>query len=59
MDMRNSGPIIAKFVDNTTTEDDLATIHLASLPRDIPEDVRRDTAAHIARAMSPGSKNEF
>ena len=59
MDMRNSGPIIAKFVDNTATEDDLATIHLASLPRDIPEDVRRDTAAHIARAMSPGSKNEF
>lgn len=59
MDMRNSGPIIAKFVDNTATEDDLATIHLASLPRDIPEDVRRDTAAHIARAMSPGAKNEF
>jgi hypothetical protein len=57
MDMRNAGPIVAKFVDNTATEDDLATIHLASLPRDIPEEVRRDTAEHIARAMSPGSKH--
>lgn len=57
MDMRNAGPIVAKFVDNTATEDDLATIHLASLPRDIPEDVRRDTAEHIARAMQPGSRH--
>jgi hypothetical protein len=53
MDMRNTGPIIAKFVDNTATDDDLATIHMASLPKNIPEDVRRDTASHIARAFSP------
>ena len=57
IDMRNAGPIVAKFVDNTATEDDLATIHLASLPRDIPEEVRRDTAEHIARAMSPGARH--
>lgn len=36
MDMRNTGPIIAKFVDNTATDDDLATVHLASLPRTSP-----------------------
>ena len=59
MDMRNAGPIIAKFVDNTATDDDLATIHLASLPKDIPDDVRRDTASHIARAFSPGTSNEL
>ena len=57
--MRNAGPIIAKLVDNTATEDDLATIHLASLPKDIPDDVRRDTASHIARAFSPGTSNEL
>jgi len=59
MDMRNAGPIIAKFVDNTATDEDLATIHLASLPKDIPDDVRRETAAHIVRAISPGSTKEF
>jgi hypothetical protein len=50
MDMRNLGPTIAKVVDNTASEDELAKIHLASLPKDIPEDLRRDTAEHIARA---------
>ena len=59
MDMRNAGPIIAKIVDNTATEDELATIHLASIPKDIPDDLRRGTASHIARAFSPGSKNDF
>ena len=42
----------------TATEDDLATIHLASFPKDIPDDVRRDTASHIARAFSPGASND-
>ena len=59
MDMRNAGPIIAKFVDNTATDEDLATIHLASLPKDIPDDVRRDTASHIARAISPFGSKQF
>jgi len=53
LDARNAGPIIAKIVDNTATEDELATIHLASIPKDIPDDLRRDTASHIARAFSP------
>jgi hypothetical protein len=58
MDMRNAGPIIAKLVDNTATEDELATIHMASIPKDIPDDLRRDTAAHIARAFSSELANE-
>ena len=52
MDMRNAGPIIAKIVDNTVSDDELATIHLASIPKNIPEDLRRDTALHIARAFN-------
>jgi hypothetical protein len=59
LDARNAGPIIAKIVDNTATEDELATIHLASIPKDIPDDLRRDTASHIARAFSPRPPNEF
>jgi hypothetical protein len=55
MDMRNAGPIIAKLVDNTASEEDLASIHLASIPKDIPEDLRKDTAEHIARAYSPAA----
>ena len=59
MDMRNTGPIIAKFVDNTATDDDLATVHLASLPKNIPDDVRRETASNIARAIMPGIQHDF
>jgi hypothetical protein len=58
MDMRNAGPIIAKIVDNSATEDELATIHLASIPKDIPEDMRRETATHIARAFTGTSEFE-
>jgi hypothetical protein len=58
MDMRNAGPIIAKLVDNTASEDDLAAIHLASLPKNLPEDLRRDTALHIARAFSAEAPNQ-
>jgi hypothetical protein len=51
IDMRNTGPIIAKFVENTATETDLATIHLASLPKNIPDDLRRETATFLSRAI--------
>jgi hypothetical protein len=60
MDTRNSAPIIAKIVDNSATEDELAAVHLASIPKDIPEDLRRETASFIARAFTgtdiPGGK---
>jgi hypothetical protein len=52
MDMRFAAPQIAKLVDNTATEDDLAQVHLASFPKDLPADIRRQTVAHIARAFS-------
>lgn len=52
MDLRFAGPIIAKLVGNEATEDDLAPIHLASFPKNLPEDVRQAAASHIARAFS-------
>lgn len=57
LDMKNVGPVIAKFVDNTATQEDLAPIHLASFPKDIDPEVRRATAAHIARIYSPENIN--
>jgi hypothetical protein len=61
MDTRNSAPIIAKIVDNSATEDELAAVHLASIPKDIPDDLRRETASFIARAFTgtdiPGEKS--
>ena len=54
MDLRFAGPRIAKLVDNQATEDDLAPIHLASFPKNLPEDVRQAAASHIARAFSAG-----
>jgi hypothetical protein len=53
MDARFAGPIIAKLVDNRATEDDLATVHLASFPKNISPDMRAAAASHIARVFSP------
>jgi len=52
LDVTYMGPILGKYMSNTATEEDLATVHLASLPKNLPEEVRRGTAAHIARAFS-------
>jgi len=52
MDVRYVGPIIAKAVNNTATDDELATVHLASLPKNLPDEMRSATVAHIARAYS-------
>jgi len=53
MDARNVGPILGKFVENTATDDELNTVHLASLPKDINPELRQQTAAYIARVVSP------
>jgi hypothetical protein len=64
LDARNSGPIIGRFVENTATQDELNSLHLASLPKDISPELRRSTAVHIARIVSPStpitdSKGDF
>ena len=53
LDMRNAAPAIAKLVDNSATEEDLAPIHLASFPKNISPEVRQAAATQIARAYSP------
>jgi hypothetical protein len=55
LDSRNVGPIIAKFVENTASNEELSSIHLANLPNEINPELRRATAVHIARAFSPGT----
>jgi hypothetical protein len=57
LDMTFAGPLVAKLVDNTATEKDLAPLHIATLPKDLPEDMRKNTALHIARAFTPDADN--
>ena len=52
MDARFAGPIIAKLVDNRATEEDMATVHLASFPKNLAPDLREAAVAHIARAFT-------
>jgi hypothetical protein len=53
MDMRFAGPIIARLAENRATDDDLATVHLASFPKDLSPDMRQAAISHIARAFAP------
>lgn len=52
MDMKNAGPILAKIVDNTASDDEFAQVHLASLPPD--PDIRRRTVEHVRRILDRG-----
>jgi uncharacterized membrane protein YraQ (UPF0718 family) len=53
MDQAFAGPIIAKLVQNKASQEDLAPLHIASFPANLPEDLRESAVAHIARAFSP------
>src|SRR5580658_9981307 len=53
MDMANTGPILARIVANRASEDDMARVHLASLPKNLSPEIRKATLAHLARAFSP------
>jgi len=57
LDMRIAGPTIAKFVDNQATEDELAPLHLASFPKNLPPEIRQAAAVQIARSYSPENQN--
>jgi hypothetical protein len=52
MDAANTGPIIAKIVDNTATDDEYAQIHVASLPKDLSNEFRQSTADRLKRIFS-------
>jgi hypothetical protein len=52
MDLRFAAPIIARLVDNSATEDELSTVHLASFPNNLSPDIRQAAVSHIARVFS-------
>jgi hypothetical protein len=56
LDSRHAGPIIAKVVEGRATQDELARVHLASFPKNLPDDIRRAAAIHIAHAYSSETK---
>ncbi len=56
MDMANIGPVIGEIVNNTATEEEKATVHLASLPSDLPDDLRKATAERLAPSFSKDTK---
>jgi hypothetical protein len=50
MDMASAGPIIGRIVDNKASADDMARPHLATLPKNLPPEIRKAAVAHPARA---------
>jgi hypothetical protein len=52
-DVIGIAPGLAKLMDNTATEEDLAPMHLASFPKGLDPTMRRAAAVQIARAISP------
>ena len=55
LDAQAAGPILARLVENKASSEDLAAVHIASLPSDLSPDLRDRAAATIARAYSPTS----
>jgi hypothetical protein len=53
MDMQYAAPIIAKWSRNEASDDELAQIHLASLPKNIPSDFGRAAIDNIKRVFAP------
>ena len=52
LDSKNMGPVIASMVENRETEDDLASLHLASFPKDLDPGIRKAAVDHIARVFT-------
>jgi hypothetical protein len=58
MDARFAGPIIAALAENRETEEEMASIHLASFPKDLSPDIRKAAVSHIARIFSTDTDTE-
>lgn len=56
------GPIFAKIIEGKSSADERAIVHLASLPGDLPSDVKRQVIANFARVVGnnvpPPESNE-
>ena len=58
LDNEYAGGIVGRILSNSATESDMATIHMAGFPKDIPPDMSRSAIAHFARVFSPASKEQ-
>jgi hypothetical protein len=56
LDANFIGPLIAQLIENNASQEDLAKAHIASFPKDIPDEIRRAAARHMAQAYSPDSE---
>lgn len=53
LDMRYASRIVGQMLGNSASESDMATIHMAGFPKDIPPDMKRSAVSHIARVSFP------
>jgi hypothetical protein len=53
LDAQAAGPIMARLVENKASAEDLAAVHIATLPPDLSPELRDKAAVAIARAFSP------
>src|SRR5450755_2858927 len=53
LDIANLAPRMARLIEDKATPEDRATMHLASLPKDLKPEIRRATAVHMAHSISP------
>jgi hypothetical protein len=53
MDATFAGPIVARLAENKASQEELAPLHIASFPENLPDDLRNAAVAHIARVFSP------
>jgi hypothetical protein len=56
-DQRIAAPLVNKVVSGEASEEELATIHLASFPKDVPADIRQSALTQLARTYSPDNPN--
>ena len=58
MDMADTAPTIARIVNNSASDEEMARVHLASLPKNLPPDTCKATVAHLSRAYSVPKEEE-
>jgi hypothetical protein len=56
LDQRSFGPIMQRLIEDRATPDEMARVHLASFPKNLPDDVRREAAIHIASVFAAQAK---
>ena len=57
LDIQNAGPLLSKIAENQATQDDLAPMHLASLPKNLSPEIRQKTVSYVAGLWRTGQHN--